>query len=257
LPCTEVSEEGGKGDNAHILQLNIRVFVNVRLKGFKQLAIQARNAIFAHKLKRMRIPGYMVLILALVLTLPSHGQQILKDAGKINPLMGDVRSIIVNHPDTSAIIAPGVGDNWPMGKRDTAKWNAVLKTGVALSCDNMRNFMAVKALEYLGVLYRYGQSSEKGFDCSGYVMYIYRLFGLSLPHDAVAQYFMSRHINKSEAQPGDLVFFRTIGKQISHVGIYLGNNVFVHSPGKGRSVTTESLDFPYYKSRFAGFGSIL
>jgi hypothetical protein len=174
-----------------------------------------------------------------------------------NPLKTDIRSIIVNHPDTSVNILPGVGENWPLGRQDTARWNSVFRRNILLNCDMTRTLIALKALEYLGTLYRYGQSSEKGFDCSGYVMYIFRTFGFNLPHSSLAQYGMSRKLDESEAKPGDLVFFKTRSNRISHVGIYLGDNMFVHSPGKGRRVTTESLDFPYYRNRLVGFGSVL
>jgi cell wall-associated NlpC family hydrolase len=198
-----------------------------------------------------------LLLAFLLVTIQCGAQQLLKNTTERKTILGNLSSIVIVHPDTSGIILPGVGENWPLGKQDTARWNSVLRNTNSSSCDNMRNLLATRALGYLGVLYRYGQASEKGFDCSGFVLYVFRTFGFILPHDAVAQYYMSRRITKSEAQPGDLVFFRTMGKQISHVGIYIGNNIFIHSPGRGRSVTTESLEFPYYKSRLAGFGAVL
>jgi cell wall-associated NlpC family hydrolase len=68
---------------------------------------------------------------------------------------------------------------------------------------------------------------------------------------------MSKHLETSEAQFGDLVFFITRGNGISHVGIYLGNNQFIHSPGKGRFVSIDSLNAGYYKNHLVGFGSVL
>jgi hypothetical protein len=121
----------------------------------------------------------------------------------------------------------------------------------------IRNGIINKAHNYLGVSYRYGQSSEKGFDCSGFVRYIFQGFGLDLPHSSYSLYKISRHIETTEAQSGDLVFFITRGKGVSHVGIYIGNNQFIHSPGRGRTVSIDSLTAGYYKSHLVGFGSVL
>jgi hypothetical protein len=122
---------------------------------------------------------------------------------------------------------------------------------------SIRSNIINKACNYIGVNYRYGQSSEKGFDCSGYVKFIFQNFGLALPHSSYAQYKISKHLNPDEAQYGDLVFFITRGKGVSHVGIYLGNNQFIHSPGRGRTVSIDSLDAEYYKKHLVGFGSVL
>jgi cell wall-associated NlpC family hydrolase len=121
----------------------------------------------------------------------------------------------------------------------------------------IRNSIISKAHNYIGVSYRYGQSSEKGFDCSGFVKYIYKNFGLELPHSSYSLYKISKRVETTEAQSGDLVFFITRGKGVSHVGIYLGNNQFIHSPGKGRTVSVDSLTAGYYKNRLVGFGSVL
>jgi cell wall-associated NlpC family hydrolase len=121
----------------------------------------------------------------------------------------------------------------------------------------MRSGIFDKACNYLGVKYRYGQSSEKGFDCSGFVKYIFRNFGFELPHSAYMLYKITKRIESTQAQCGDLVFFITRGKGVSHVGIYLGNNQFIHSPGKGRTVSIDSLGANYYKKHMVGFGSVL
>lgn len=121
----------------------------------------------------------------------------------------------------------------------------------------LRSSIFDKACDYLGVNYRYGQSSEKGFDCSGFVKYIFRNFGFDLPHSAYYLYKITKRIESTEAQCGDLVFFITRGKGVSHVGIYLGNNHFIHSPGRGRTVSIDSLGANYYKKHLVGFGSVL
>lgn len=126
-----------------------------------------------------------------------------------------------------------------------------------INYDSIRTNVINKACDYIGVNYRYGQSSEKGFDCSGYVKFIFKYFGLELPHSSYAQYNLSKHLETDEARSGDLVFFMTRGKRVSHVGIYLGNNQFIHSPGRGRTVSIDSLGSYYYKHHLVGFGSVL
>ncbi len=121
----------------------------------------------------------------------------------------------------------------------------------------MRSDIIKKACNYIGVNYRYGQSSEKGFDCSGFVKFVFRNFGLELPHSSYSLYKISKRCDTTNAQSGDLVFFITRGKRVSHVGIYLGNNQFIHSPGKGRTVSIDSLNAYYYRRHLIGFGSVL
>jgi cell wall-associated NlpC family hydrolase len=107
------------------------------------------------------------------------------------------------------------------------------------------------ALRYLGVPYVWGGASPSGFDCSGLVMYVYAQLGISLPHYTVAQWAATSHIPLSQAQPGDLVFFDGLG----HVGIYLGNNQFVHAPHTGTVVQVASLS-GYYASALVGVGRV-
>jgi cell wall-associated NlpC family hydrolase len=103
------------------------------------------------------------------------------------------------------------------------------------------------ALQYLGVPYVWGGASPSGFDCSGLVMYVYAQLGISLPHYTVAQWSATLPISTSEMQPGDLVFFDGLG----HVGIYIGNNEFVHAPHTGTVVQISSLS-GYYASNLVG-----
>jgi len=134
---------------------------------------------------------------------------------------------------------------------------AIDTTQAVVPEDSFRTSLVAHARKYIGVSYRYSQSNENGFDCSGYVKYVYSNFGYALPRSSYDQYKQSRHVKAFEALPGDLVFFNTRGKKISHVGIYLGNNQFIHSPSKGKSVSISNLDEMYYKKNLAGFGSYL
>lgn len=112
----------------------------------------------------------------------------------------------------------------------------------------------VNALSLTGVRYKYGgKSPESGFDCSGFVRYVYQQAGnLSLPHSARAISQLGKTIPKSELQPGDLVFFNTLRSTFSHVGIYLGDNRFIHSPSSGGGVRVEDMQSSYWEKRFNG-----
>ncbi|MFN3689384.1 MAG: NlpC/P60 family protein [Fimbriimonadales bacterium] len=109
-----------------------------------------------------------------------------------------------------------------------------------------------RALGYLGARYRYGGSNARGFDCSGFTSYIYRQHGIRLPHSASAQYRLGKPVARNELQPGDLVFFRTRGRRVSHVGIYIGNGKFVHASSARGRVRIDTLDSGYYKQRYVG-----
>ena len=115
------------------------------------------------------------------------------------------------------------------------------------------------ALSYLGVPYVYGGASPKGFDCSGFTLYIFKQFGYSLPHSATSQWnSVGVHVERADLQPGDLVLFcdpsRSNGKACSHVGIYIGNNEFVHasSGSSGKYVRISSLSEGYYNTYYKG-----
>lgn len=140
---------------------------------------------------------------------------------------------------------------------NTKEYVFLISENTIIKYDTIRTLISNKAQNYIGVSYHYGQSSEKGFDCSGFVKFIFQYFGLELPHSSYSLYKISKHIETSEARSGDLVFFITRGKGVSHVGIYLGNNQFIHSPGKGRTVSIDSLSDGYYKTHLIGFGSVL
>lgn len=100
---------------------------------------------------------------------------------------------------------------------------------------------------------RGGRSPHSGFDCSGFVHYVFaQVLGVELPENSAAQYRDGRKIDRDDMQAGDLVFFRTRGKRISHVGIYLGGGRFIHSPTTGERVRVDRMSEKYWSRRFAG-----
>jgi peptidoglycan DL-endopeptidase CwlO len=103
------------------------------------------------------------------------------------------------------------------------------------------------AMQYLGTPYVYGGASPSGFDCSGFVMYVFAQVGVSLPHNAAAQYGYGTPVSRSQLQPGDLVFFNGLG----HDGIYIGGGQFIHSPHTGDVVKISSLS-GWYSSTWVG-----
>ena len=112
----------------------------------------------------------------------------------------------------------------------------------------------MSALSLTGVKYKFGGNSpETGFDCSGFVRYVFnQAASLTLPHSALAISQLGKSIPKSELAPGDLVFFKTVKNAISHVGIYMGNNRFIHSPSAGGNVRVESMQEGYWAKRYSG-----
>jgi cell wall-associated NlpC family hydrolase len=113
------------------------------------------------------------------------------------------------------------------------------------------------AKRYLGVDYNFGSASPDEFDCSGFTMFVFKIVGINLPHSAAAQANIGQAISKSNLEPGDLVFFQTYKPGISHVGIYLGNEYFIHASSGAGHVTITSLSEAYYTERFRGGARIL
>jgi cell wall-associated NlpC family hydrolase len=103
------------------------------------------------------------------------------------------------------------------------------------------------ALEYLGSRYVYGGASPSGFDCSGFTSYVFKNFGISLTRNASGQYRDNGvHIEKSELDTGDLVFFSSNGSSVTHVGIYVGDQEFIHASTSSTGVVISRLDSAYY-----------
>lgn len=133
--------------------------------------------------------------------------------------------------------------------------------GFLTQIDHVRQSVTLKASElvvtamgFLGVPYkRGGNTAETGFDCSGFVRAIYeQSVGLLLPRRAEEQAAATQRVEKNDLQPGDLVFFNTLRRTFSHVGIYVGNGKFIHSPKPGAQVRVENMGVSYWQTRFNG-----
>jgi cell wall-associated NlpC family hydrolase len=119
---------------------------------------------------------------------------------------------------------------------------------------NQASDLVVGAMGFLGVPYkRGGNNADMGFDCSGFVKAMFeQTVGLVLPRSAAQQAAATQTIDRSELRPGDLVFFNTMRQAFSHVGIYVGNGKFIHSPKPGAEVRVEDMGMAYWARRFDG-----
>ena len=128
------------------------------------------------------------------------------------------------------------------------------KTVISSTSDGIVSLIDT-GLGYLGIRYRKGGNGPEsgGFDCSGLVKKVFgTAMGMSLPRTSAEMAKAGDKVSKQELMPGDLVFFNTLNRAFSHVGIYLGNSRFLHSPSTGGVVRIESMDISYWRKRFNG-----
>jgi cell wall-associated NlpC family hydrolase len=114
--------------------------------------------------------------------------------------------------------------------------------------------MLFQVLSSIGVDYKYGGNSHAtGFDCSGLVAHVFREgYGITLPRNTYGQSQVGQPVSAEELQPGDLVFYNTLDRPFSHVGIYLGDGRFIHAPKTGSAVRIENLKSTYWSNRWSG-----
>jgi cell wall-associated NlpC family hydrolase len=143
------------------------------------------------------------------------------------------------------LLAPGSGSAKPAAV-------AVAKSTTPSEPDRSDNSVIRIAMACRGTHYVRGGTSRGGFDCSGFTRYVYAKYGISLPHSSAAQAGRGTAVSRGELKAGDLVFFQTYRRGISHVGIYIGNGNFVHAASRGRGVTVDALESCYYAPRYRG-----
>lgn len=152
----------------------------------------------------------------------------------------------------SALAAPAAPDDLERLLHDRGLLARIQSAGH--SAADSASELVVNALGFLGIPYRRGGSNaESGFDCSGFVKAMYeQTVGLILPRRAEQQAASTQHIDRSDLRPGDLVFFNTMRRAFSHVGIYVGEGKFIHSPKPGAQVRVEDMGVAYWSRRFDG-----
>jgi cell wall-associated NlpC family hydrolase len=138
---------------------------------------------------------------------------------------------------------------------------AAAEPGLFRKAQDHASSMVVAAMGFVGVRYRRGgTSAEGGFDCSGFTRHVFETsLGLILPRkvdeQAAAPGLVA--VRRADLQPGDLVFFNTLKRTFSHVGIYIGDDRFIHAPRSGKMIRTESLSYSYWADRFTGARRVL
>jgi cell wall-associated NlpC family hydrolase len=139
----------------------------------------------------------------------------------------------------------GVADAAPAAATETAAPDGYLERAREVT---------IHALALIGVRYKWGADTpEKGFDCSGLVGHVFQeVAGIALPRNSQGISKVGEKVDKSELQPGDLVFFNTRRRPYSHVGIYIGEDRFVHAPRRGSEVQVTSMGGRYWKKRYNG-----
>lgn len=158
---------------------------------------------------------------------------------------GDELLVIKKYKDWCQVRLPGNKKGWIPGRY----------LGEVKQIPNLpskERSVAVLARHFLGVRYRWGGTTSRGFDCSGFVQVMFRRVGVNLPHSAREQFKIGEPVKRSELRPGDRVYFHTYSSGASHAGIYIGDDKFIHASSRGKGVTISSLDDPYYKKKFLG-----
>lgn len=151
--------------------------------------------------------------------------------------------------------APGDADTDNQADDDDDSLVAAATAKLAGHVDgHARESLLAFAMKLRDIRYhRGGRAPSTGFDCSGFVRYVFmHSIGLDLPTNSASQFLAGLKVKRNEMKTGDLVFFRTRGKAISHVGIYIDNGQFIHSPSAGKTVRVDSLNEAYWAQHFVG-----
>nr|WP_254857338.1 C40 family peptidase [Luteibacter sp. 22Crub2.1] len=169
----------------------------------------------------------------------------------------DVASLVAPKAPVAAakVAAPAASDDDTLGDDDDDSLVAAATDKLAGHVDgHAREALLAFAMKLRDIRYhRGGRAPSTGFDCSGFVRYVFsHSIGLDLPTNSASQFLAGLKVKRNEMKTGDLVFFRTRGKAISHVGIYIDNGQFIHSPSAGKTVRVDNLNEAYWSKHFAG-----
>ena len=176
--------------------------------------------------------------------------------GLIKVRFGDFPSSVEARRNAGHLVRAGVIDDYYVVP-PTA--HTVFRQKEEPAKNELRNEIVETARRFIGLPYRWGgTSAKKGFDCSGLVMAVYHLNGITLPRTSKEQYRIGKSLSQKALAEGDLVFFDITGRnRVSHVGIYVGAGKFIHAPGRGKTIRTDSLTNTYYAPRYKGGRSCL
>jgi len=181
---------------------------------------------------------------------PSVTQPLLSQLPMFNPAPKLTQAVIPSNP-ASLIESAASADKVANQEADSDASDAVEVQDVT----DLRKALIAAAMNLRNIRYvRGGQTPTTGFDCSGFVRYVFEhAIGVQLPRNSASQFMAGSKIKRADMKPGDLVFFHTRGRRhITHVGIYISEGRFIHSPATGKSVEISSLDSGYWAKRFAG-----
>jgi cell wall-associated NlpC family hydrolase len=193
-----------------------------------------------------RLIATAALFAALLAIAPAHAVERTVPTSAVAPLLA---------PLPLANLAPALANATLPADPSALVAASTTDEGPADEASRLRQALVALAMQLRDIRYvRGGHSPSTGFDCSGFVRYVFaHAIGLRLPANSARQFLAGAKVKRGDMQPGDLVFFHTRGKKrISHVGIYLDNGRFIHSPSAGKSVEVSSLDEAYWSKRFAG-----
>lgn len=187
----------------------------------------------------------------------SVGPQLLNQFQVFNPAASLAQSIVPSYADlvgdSKKSLADVTSNRHPVDATDVDAGNPAIADLENIT--DMRKALIGLAMNLRDIRYvRGGRDPSTGFDCSGFVRYVFaHAIGMQLPTNSASQFLEGLKVKRADMKPGDLVFFHTHGKRgISHVGIYIANGEFIHSPTVGKSVQISSLDEDYWAKHFAG-----
>lgn len=149
--------------------------------------------------------------------------------------------------ESAAIPAPTTGNRFTsVASQLASSMSSTVVDGTETLIDN--------AMQLIGVRYRWGGNTpQSGLDCSGFVRYVFNdTFGFLLPRKSAQMSKVGMEVGKEELRPGDLVFFNTMRHAFSHVGIYVGDNKFIHAPSRGKSIRVDDMTKVYWEKRYNG-----